>query len=98
MLTADTSSYHAYAFATVRQSGSAFEVARDFVEWVGEPDSTAARVAAEAFGRQAADAKVLLMKLARRKPFDPGPAIERLSEAWETAMNELGEVAFGSRA
>ena len=98
LLAGDESSYHAYAFATIRQCGSAYESAKSFVEWLAEPECADARAAAEAFGRQVADARVLLLKLARRRPFDPAPAIKNLAGYWETAMNALGLVAFGARS
>ena len=79
--------YHAYAFATVRQCGAAFDAARSFVEWL-YPE-TEAHPAALALGRQVDGAKALLFKLARRRAFDPGPAIETLAAAWEETFQAL---------
>ena len=87
-------SYHAYAFATVRQCGAAFESVRSFVEWLSDPPCAHAGAAAEAFGRQVSGAKSLLMKLARRRVFDPAPAIQQLAEDWETAMHALDSLSF----
>jgi len=98
LLAGDESSYHAYAFATIRQCGSAFECARSFVEWLAGPECSHAGAAAEAFGRQVADSRVLLLKLARRRAFDPTPAIKNLADDWEIAMNGLRRMAFGARA
>jgi hypothetical protein len=84
--------YHAYAFATVRQSGAAFECARDFVDWLA-PDDPAGITAAEALSRQVAGAKALLFRLARRRAFDPAPAIEALAAAWEDAGDALQQIA-----
>lgn len=78
--------YHAYAFATVRQCGAAFESARSFVEWLCDPPCNSGCVAAEALGRQMNGAKALLFKLARRRAFDPAPAVQQLAADWETAM------------
>lgn len=89
--------YHAYAFATVRQCGAAFEAAKSFVEWLADPSCLRASAAAEALGRQVDGAKTLLFRLARRKAFDPAPAIRQLAEDWELAMNALDGVAFGAR-
>jgi hypothetical protein len=99
LLAGTDESYHAYAFATVRQSGAAFEMTKSFVEWLAESD---AGTAADALGRQVDGAKALLMKLARRRAFDAAPAIQRLAEDWEIAMNSLeglslGAVAVGSQ-
>lgn len=85
--TGDT--YHAYAFATVRQCGAAFELAKSFVEWLAMPGCADAQTAAEAFGRQATGAKTLLFKLARRRLFDPRPEIEQLAKEWEIAIGSL---------
>jgi hypothetical protein len=89
--------YHAYAFATVRQCGAAFELARSFVLWLTGASNPRAVEAADALGRQVDGAKALLMKLARRRAFDSGPAIQGLSDDWETAMNALDYLAFGAR-
>jgi hypothetical protein len=89
LLAGTESTYHAYAFATVRQCGAAFELAQSFVEWLGAPDCADTKAAAEAFGRQAAGAKTLLFKLARRRRFDPDLEIEQLASEWETAIRSL---------
>ena len=81
--------YHAYAFATIRQSGSAFELAGDFVEWLAGPGEAQAAVARGALGRQVANAKALLFRLARRRSFDAGPQIRQLAEDWEIAQGAL---------
>ena len=93
---ADTD-YHAYAFATVRQCGAAFEAAKSFIEWLTLPASSQATAAAEALGRQVNGAKALLFRLARRRTFDPAPAIQQLAGDWETGMHALDSVAFGAR-
>jgi len=86
--------YHAYAFATVRQCGAAFDAAKSFVEWLALPASANA---AEAFGRQVNGAKALLFRLARRRLFDPAPTIQQLAGDWDTAMDALDGLAFGAR-
>jgi hypothetical protein len=88
--------YHAYAFATVRQCGAAFEAAKSFVEWLAPRPSVHSSAAAEALGRQVNGAKTLLFRLARRRPFDPSPAIRQLAEEWETSMHALDCMAFGA--
>jgi hypothetical protein len=93
---ADTD-YHAYAFATVRQCGAAFDAAKSFVEWFSSPGSSDGRAAAEALGRQVNGAKTLLFRLARRRAFDPAPAIQQSAADWELAMHALDGLAFGAR-
>jgi Domain of unknown function (DUF1839) len=97
LLSGKNSHYHAYAFATVRQCGAAFELAKSFIEWLTDAPNAHAGAAAEVLGRQADGAKALLMKLARRRVFDPEPAIQHLAGDWEMAMNTLDGLAFGAR-
>jgi hypothetical protein len=97
MLTGTDTNYHAYAFATVRQCGAAFEVARSFVGWLADLSSAHAGAAADALGRQVNGAKALLYRLARRRAFDPAPAIKKLAEDWETAMDALDHLSVVAR-
>ena len=94
-LVSGAASAHAYAFATVRQCGAAFELARSFVEWLAGTSSTAAAVAAESLGRQVNGAKALLFRLARRRMFDPTLEIEQLAADWDAAMAALESLAIG---
>jgi hypothetical protein len=86
LLAGDAAGYHAYAFATVRMAGSAFELAGAHVDWLLGPDG---EPAASAFGRIAEGCKLLSFKLARRRAFDPDPALAPLAEAWAAAMETL---------
>ena len=97
LLAGTDSLYHAYAFATIRQCGAAFELAKSFVEWLSDSSCTDAGVAADALGRQVNGAKALLLKLSRRRAFDPEPIVNALAGDWETAMHALDCVAFGAR-
>jgi hypothetical protein len=91
LLAGDAQRYHDYAFATVRMAGSAFEVGASHVEWVlGE----AGIGAAERMREIVAGCKTLSFKLARRREFDPAPAIESLGASWSAAFAEL-EDALG---
>jgi hypothetical protein len=86
LLEGDASEYHAYAFATVRMAGSAFEVAASQAEWLlGEQ----AGGACEALGRIVEACKILSFRLARRRPFQPGETLSALASAWEDAMARL---------
>ncbi|MGI9185553.1 MAG: DUF1839 family protein [Solirubrobacteraceae bacterium] len=79
--------YHAYAFVTVRMVGSAFELCADHVEWVlGTPGAPAA----EAMRRIVDASKIVSFRLARRRTFDPEPALGSLAQAWEESMEALG--------
>lgn len=78
--------YHAYAFATVRMAGSAFELAADHARWLF--GSEAADVAA-AMEEIVNGCKALSFRLARRRAFDAEPPIAALAAAWERAMAGL---------
>jgi hypothetical protein len=86
LLDGDAAGYHAYAFATVRMAGSAFELAGAHAQWLlGD----AGAPAADAFGRIADGCKLLSFKLARRRAFDPEPALAPLADAWRVALEGL---------
>ena len=90
LLEGDQENYHAYAFATVRMAGSAFEVCSSYVDWLFGPVGAAP---ADAFRRIVEGCKVLSFKLARRRTFDPEPAVAELAAAWSEANSALDAVA-----
>lgn len=92
MLGEPESDYHAYAFATVRQCGAAFESGKAFVDWLAGPCS--GNVASDALARQVSGAKALLFRLARRRAFDPEPAVYQLAEDWEIAIDALESLSL----
>jgi hypothetical protein len=83
LLEGDAAAYHAYAFATVRMAGSAFEVASDHVRWLLGPQG---ETAAQAFSEVVAGCKTLGFRLARRREFEIEPHIRDLADAWQRAM------------
>jgi len=86
LLAGDTRRYHDYAFATVRMVGAAFELLGSHAEWLLGPTAGGA---GDAMARIVGGSKVLSFRLARRKPFDPGPVMEDLAGAWDEAMAAL---------
>jgi hypothetical protein len=88
LLEGDASDYHAYAFATVRMAGSAFEVAASQAEWLLGEDATAA---SEALGRIVEGCKILSFRLARRRAFEPDETLSALATAWDEAMSRLDD-------
>jgi hypothetical protein len=88
LLEGDAADYHAYAFATVRMIGSAFEVASSHVDWLlgeaGTPISGALEQVVEG-------TKALSFRLARRRIFDPQPTIAALAAAWDEALTRLDD-------
>jgi Domain of unknown function (DUF1839) len=87
LLDGDAAAYHAYAFATVRMAGSTFEVAASHVNWLTIDAGTASK----AFARIVAGCKILSFRLARRRPFEPGPVLEELAGAWDEALTRLDD-------
>jgi hypothetical protein len=71
-------------------AGSAFEIAASHVDWLfGEAGAEPA-----ASLREIVDGcKMLSFKLARRRAFDPGPAVAALASSWASAMTSLDSLA-----
>jgi hypothetical protein len=86
LLDGDAAQYHAYAFATVRMAGAAFEIGATHVEWL--LGDRGAEVSA-ALGRIVEGSKLLSFKLARRRAFDPEPALAGMAAAWDEAVGGL---------
>jgi hypothetical protein len=86
LLDGEAADYHAYAFATVRMVGAGFELVAAQADWL-----LGARAAepVAAMGRIVDGCKLLSLKLARRRPFDPEPVVVGLAEAWEQATGGL---------
>ncbi|MDQ6606217.1 MAG: DUF1839 family protein [Actinomycetota bacterium] len=78
--------YHAYAFATVRMAGSAFEVAASYAAWLlgseAEPATAPMTEIVDA-------CKAMSFRLARRRSFDAEPLIATMAGAWERAIEAL---------
>jgi hypothetical protein len=87
LLEGDAEDFHAYAFATVRMAGSAFEVAASHVDWL----MSDAGAVSQAFTRIVEGCKVLSFRLARRRAFEPGAAVAELADAWEEATTRLDD-------
>lgn len=89
LLEGDQAAYHDYAFATVRMVGSAFEAGASHVQWLLGDDAAQATAQMSAI---VAGSKALSFKLARRRAFDPEPALAELAQAWERAFSALDDV------
>jgi hypothetical protein len=95
--------YHAWAFATVRQAGAAFELLALHLEWldeVSEVDGLA--VAAERFFRVSALSKAFILKAARavnrRRPLEAAEILEEMASAWLGGMDVLDRSLAGASA
>lgn len=92
-LRAEPTQFHGYAFATLRQLGSCFDLAAIFLRWLqerGEPDLEPAALALDSLSESA---KVLQLKLARfasnKKPFDATEMLDTMQASWASAMDLL---------
>ncbi|MDX6704531.1 MAG: hypothetical protein QOI48_377 [Solirubrobacteraceae bacterium] len=88
LLQGGAADYHAYAFATVRMAGAGFELCASHVDWLLGARGARARAA---LTRIVEASKLLGFKLARRRQFDPQPALDALAEAWDEALLELDD-------
>jgi hypothetical protein len=88
LLEGDADDYHAYAFATVRMAGSAFEVAAAHVQWLL---GAAGERGSDALMEIVAGCKALGFRLARRRPFDVHEQLVPLAQAWARAMEHLDD-------
>lgn len=89
LLAGDAADYHAYAFVTVRMAGSAFELLADHVDWLLGADGAPA---ADSLRQIVEGTKTISFRLARRRPFDPAPALAALARSWADGMDRLGRV------
>jgi hypothetical protein len=86
LLAGSLDDYHAYAFATVRMAGAAFELAASHVEWLlGEDAASAAQPMLEIVD----GCKALSFRLARRRPFEPHELVATMAHGWTRAMDAL---------
>jgi hypothetical protein len=96
---AGLATYHAYAFATIRQLGAAFELGALYLRWLERNgEGGLGEVAAELEGISNVS-KSLIMKTARavasKRPVDFGPMFEEMSGRWERGTGRLAE-RFGA--
>lgn len=82
--------YHAWAFGTIRQMGSAYELSAACLEWLGEHYPHRFAGAANAFRRIALANKTLILKAARSvnsgKPMDGRSLFDEMQASWTEAM------------
>ncbi len=85
--------YHAFAFATVRQCGSGFELAAAYLRWLEARLAVSYAEAAQHLEAISASCKALILKGARAmvssKPADFKPIFEEMAEHWQAAMASL---------
>lgn len=97
--------YHAWAFATTRQLGSAFELAALNLAWLAQdPSGSDADVsqAAEAFDLISQRCKMLILKGARmvagKRPLTDGAVYDEMAAAWDRGMTAVSRAKSLLRA
>jgi hypothetical protein len=93
LTTQPAETFHAYAFATLRQCGACFELAASYLRWLGAGGVDDLSEAAAAFDNLAGQAKALQFKAARaalmKRPVDLAPALREMEQSWRTGMDCL---------
>lgn len=92
--------YHAWAFATTRQLGAAFELAARLCDWLvpDQPDTAPLAVAARAFDTISTTCKALILKGARAvssgRTADLQTQLDTLVRAWDEGYAALANAGF----
>ena len=85
--------YHAWAFATIRQCGAAFDLSAAHLRWLAGLDGADWLPAAESFDQIAQGCKTLILKAARAvntgRPLDAAPMIQTMACAWDAGMTSI---------
>ena len=97
--------YHAWAFATLRQLGSASELAALYLRWLAangtwSDDAGRHATAVEAYDRISAGTKTFVLKAARAvnsgRALDVRPMMDEWSAAWQQAHDALVGIVDGA--
>lgn len=89
--------YHAWAFAAVRQAGSAFDLTAANLRWQANAGQHEVLAAADCFDAIAQGNKALILKGARAvnsgRAFDAAPLMADMARAWDRGMQLLDQAA-----
>ncbi len=95
MAAAGLDSYHAWAFASVRQAGAAFELLAANLRWLAALGQGELASPAERFNAISQGNKALILKGARavhtRRPLDAGAMMQEMAQAWDDGMAALDQ-------
>ena len=82
--------YHAWAFATIRQCGAAFDLAAAHLRWLADLTDGRWLPAAESFEQISQGSKALILKAARAvnsgRTLDAAPMIDQMAASWDASM------------
>jgi hypothetical protein len=94
--------YHAWAFASIRQAGAAFELAGANLRWLAERGYGSLRAAAPPFDAISQGCKALILKGARAvhtgKTPDLQPLVNSMAQGWDEGMAAVEQIANSSSA
>ena len=89
------STFHQYAFATVRQAGACYGLTASFLRWLTANGERGLEPAAAAFDAISTTAKTVQFKLARmanlKREVDVSPLFQQMARSWDEGMSRLGE-------
>ncbi len=89
--------YHAWAFATTRQFGAAFEAASLYLRWLGSAGVAGLDAGAAAFEQVSLANKSFILKAARaahgKRPFSGAEVFDQMADGWQRGMDALASVA-----
>lgn len=87
--------YHAWAFASIRQAGAAFDLAAANLRWQAGFGNPGLIAPAECLGAISQGNKALILKVARAvnsgRPFDATPLFSEMAQAWDRGMGLLAD-------
>jgi hypothetical protein len=93
--------YHAWAFATIRQAGAAFDLMAAYCRWQAGIDHAELAAPASCFDAIAQGHKALILKAARAvnsgRPLDASPQFAEMSQSWDQGMALLEQAINASR-
>lgn len=85
--------FHQYAFTAIRQPGSAFQYAAEFLRWLDARAELGLDPVAADLSRLSGELKTLMLRTARavvaRRPLDFEERIARMAALWESTMDGL---------
>lgn len=85
--------YHQYAFATLRQCGSCYELASSYVAWLLANGQSGLEPARDAFEAISSAAKGIQLRAARavlqNRPYSADAALETMASSWSRGVGEL---------
>jgi uncharacterized protein DUF1839 len=94
----ELATFHLYAFATLRQLGSAAELAGSFTEWLTEQGQSGLVGATADFATVAMTAKSMQFTLARAaagRDVNFAPMLDELARAWDGALTSVTQTYGG---